>query len=76
MPNSGSIKILSDQVTQTFNNQTFDVADTGGGLAEYQIDLYYGPDDPLGPGKNLFVPASAPNFGVSNSTVSLLKFTE
>jgi len=39
-----------------FSNLRWRVADTGSGLEPRQLDLYWGEDDPLGPGKRLTKP--------------------
>jgi hypothetical protein len=47
------------------------VSDTGGGLKPRQLDLYWGEDDPLGPGKRLSKPKG---FGgdMERATVTVL----
>lgn len=52
------IAVLDPEVANTFGNIHFEAADTGGGLYYSQIDLYWGEDDPLGPGVDIFRPAS------------------
>lgn len=47
--------------------------DTGSGLDENQIDLYWGEDDPLGPGERLSRPKTAPFPPSQLATVSILK---
>jgi hypothetical protein len=47
--------------------------DTGSGLDENQIDLYWGEDDPLGPGERLSRPKTAPFPPRQLATVSILK---
>jgi hypothetical protein len=43
--------ITSDRtVQQIFGSTHWRVVDTGGGLRRWQIDLYWGEDEPLGPG--------------------------
>jgi hypothetical protein len=37
-------------VRQVFGSTRWKIVDTGGGLRRWQIDLYYGDDEPLGPG--------------------------
>jgi hypothetical protein len=39
-----------------FNKLRWKVSDTGSGLHEKQLDLYWGEDDPLGTGKRLTQP--------------------
>jgi hypothetical protein len=38
-------------VRQVFGSTRWKIVDTGGGLRRWQIDLYYGEDEPLGPGR-------------------------
>ena len=38
-------------VQQIFRSNRWQVVDTGGGLRRWQVDLYWGEDEPLGPGK-------------------------
>jgi hypothetical protein len=53
----GAELIISDEtVRRVFGNTVWKVADTGGGLRRWQIDLYWGEDEPLGPGKLLARP--------------------
>ena len=52
------IAVLDSEVANTFGNIHFEAADTGGGLFHSQIDLYWGEDDPRGPGVGIFRPAS------------------
>jgi len=53
------LQILDPQVYNCFGGTAFETADTGGGLYQSQIDLYWGEDDPLGP-LNLFEAVSCP----------------
>ncbi len=50
--------ILDPQMYNQFGGIRYEVGDTGGGLFRSQIDLYWGEDDPLGPGSGIFRPAS------------------
>jgi len=50
--------ILDPHLYNQFGAVRFQVADTGGGLFRSQIDLYWGEDDPLGPGADIWRPAS------------------
>jgi hypothetical protein len=38
-------------VQQVFASQRWKIVDTGGGLRKWQLDLYWGEDEPLGPGR-------------------------
>ena len=50
--------ILDPELYNQFGAVRFEVGDTGGGLYRSQIDLYWGEDDPLGPGADIWRPAS------------------
>ena len=50
--------ILDPEFYNQFGAIRFQVGDTGGGLFRSQIDLYWGEDDPLGPGADIWRPAS------------------
>lgn len=50
--------ILDPAFYNTFGALRFEVADTGGGLYRSQIDLYWGEDDPLAPGIDIWRPAT------------------
>jgi hypothetical protein len=38
-------------VQNVFGSRSWKIVDTGGGLHRWQVDLYWGDDEPLGPGK-------------------------
>jgi hypothetical protein len=44
------IQTPDSTVRQVFGSTRWKIIDTGGGLRKWQVDLYYGEDDPLGPG--------------------------
>jgi hypothetical protein len=46
----------SDAVRDVFGGTNWRIADLGGGLRRWQIDLYWGEDEPMGPGKLLARP--------------------
>jgi len=50
--------ILDPELYNQFGAVRFQVGDTGGGLFRSQIDMYWGEDDPLGPGADIWRPAS------------------
>ncbi len=50
--------ILDPELYNQFGTARFKVGDTGGGLYRSQIDIYWGEDDPLGPGADIWRPAS------------------
>jgi hypothetical protein len=39
------------EVERVFSSTRWKIVDTGGGLRRWQLDCYYGDDEPLGPGK-------------------------
>ena len=45
-----------ETVREVFGSTNWRITDTGGGLRRWQIDLYWGEDEPLGPGKLLARP--------------------
>jgi hypothetical protein len=50
--------ILDPELYNTFGSLRYRTADTGGGLYRSQIDIYWGEDDPLGPGADIWRPAT------------------
>jgi hypothetical protein len=42
---------LDDTVSKVFRSARWQVVDTGGALKRWQVDLYWGDDEPLGPGQ-------------------------
>jgi hypothetical protein len=45
------IETPSSTVYKIFGSTRWKIVDSGGGLRRWQIDLYYGEDEPLGPGR-------------------------
>jgi len=45
------IETPSSTVREVFGSTRWKIVDTGGGLRRWQVDLYYGEDEPLGPGR-------------------------
>jgi len=45
------VETSSPTVQKVFGSTRWKIMDTGGGLRRWQIDCYYGEDEPLGPGK-------------------------
>lgn len=58
MDKNSRVWILDPELYNQFGAVRYEVADTGGGLFKSQIDLYWGEDDPLGPGIDVWRPAS------------------
>ncbi|MCB1086871.1 MAG: hypothetical protein KDM63_07485, partial [Verrucomicrobiae bacterium] len=54
----GRVWILDPELYNTFGSLRYQTADTGGGLYRSQIDIYWGEDDPLGPGADIWRPAT------------------
>jgi hypothetical protein len=51
------IETPSSTVREIFGSTRWKIVDTGGGLRRWQIDLYYGEDEPLGPGRFMARPS-------------------
>ena len=45
------LETLSSDVQRVFGSTRWKIIDTGGGLRRWQMDCYYGEDEPLGPGR-------------------------
>jgi hypothetical protein len=45
------LETASAEVQRVFGSARWKIVDTGGGLHRWQMDCYYGEDEPLGPGK-------------------------
>jgi hypothetical protein len=45
------VETSSSTMQQVFGSTRWKIVDTGGGLRRWQIDCYYGEDEPLGPGR-------------------------
>ncbi len=50
-PPETEFSIAGREVMEIFQNADWKITDTGGGLKRWQIDLYWGEDEPLGPGQ-------------------------
>jgi hypothetical protein len=46
-----TIETSSATVREVFGSTRWKIVDTGGGLRRWQVDCYYGEDEPLGPGR-------------------------
>src|SRR5438105_11454786 len=55
------------EVQRVFGSTHWKIVDTGGGLRKWQVDCYFGEDEPLGPGKFMVRPR-APTFEFASST--------
>ena len=58
VPSGHNVWVLDPEVYNQFGAALYTVADTGGGLFRNQIDLYWGEDDPCGPGSGVARAAS------------------
>jgi len=45
------LQTTSAELERVFGSTRWKIVDTGGGLRRWQMDCYYGEDEPLGPGK-------------------------
>lgn len=45
------LETVSAEVQRVFGSTRWKIIDTGGGLRRWQMDCYYGEDEPLGPGR-------------------------
>lgn len=58
VPSGRQVWVLDPEVYNQFGAALYRVGDTGGGLFRNQIDLYWGEDDPRGPGSGVARAAS------------------
>jgi 3D (Asp-Asp-Asp) domain-containing protein len=58
VPSGRKVWVLDPEIYNQFGAALYEVADTGGGLFHNQIDLYWGEDDPRGPGSGIARAAS------------------
>ena len=58
VPSGRKVWVLDPEVYNQFGATLYRVGDTGGGLFQNQIDLYWGEDDPRGPGSGVARAAS------------------
>ena len=65
------IQTPDSTVRQVFGSTRWEIIDTGGGLRKWQVDLYYGEDEPLGPGLFMARPRGTTfEYAYSDATVS------
>ncbi len=65
------IETPASTIRQVFGSTRWKIIDTGGGLRRWQVDLYYGEDEPLGPGRFMAWPRGATfEYTYSDATVS------
>jgi hypothetical protein len=53
VPSRRKVWVLDPEIYNQFGAALYEVADTGGGLFRNQIDLYWGEDNPRGPGSGI-----------------------
>jgi len=58
VPSGRKVWVLDPEIYNQFGAMLYEVADTGGGLFRNQIDLYWGEDNPRGPGSGIARAAS------------------
>src|SRR6266700_308706 len=64
------IETESPIVQKVFGSTRWKIIDTGGGLRRWQMDCYYGEDEPLGPGKFMGRPrATTFEYGYANARI-------
>ena len=65
-----TIETESPIVQKVFGSTRWKIIDTGGGLRQWQMDCYYGEDEPLGPGKFMGRPrATTFEYGYANARI-------
>ena len=66
-----TIQTSSSELQKVFGSNRWKIMDTGGGLRRWQIDCYFGEDEPLGPGKLQGRPrATAFEYAYANARVT------
>lgn len=58
VPSGRKVWVLDPEIYNQFGAALYEVSDTGGGLFRNQIDLYWGEDNPRGPGSGIARAAS------------------
>ena len=65
------IETPAAEIQTVFGSTRWKIVDTGGGLRRWQIDCYYGEDEPLGPGRLAARPRGTPfEYAYSTARVS------
>jgi len=65
------VETESPEVQKVFHSNRWKIMDTGGGLRRWQIDCYYGEDEPLGPGRFMGRPrATTFEYGYANVRIT------
>jgi hypothetical protein len=66
------VETPAPEVQQVFGSTRWKIVDTGGGLRRWQMDCYYGEDEPLGPGRLMARPRST-TFEYAYSTARIAR---
>ena len=66
------IETSSQTVREVFGSTRWKIVDTGGGLRRWQVDCYYGEDEPLGPGRFMGRPRGT-TFEYAYATAKIIK---
>ncbi|MEA3213131.1 MAG: hypothetical protein QOE70_6188 [Chthoniobacter sp.] len=69
---NATLSVRSKDMPEEFARLRWKVTDTGSGVGRRQLDLYWGEDDPLGPGPRLCRPKGGPD-KLENATVAVLR---
>jgi hypothetical protein len=67
-----TLETTAPEVRQVFGSTRWKIVDTGGGLRRWQLDCYWGDDEPLGPGHLMARPRGT-NFEYAYSTALVNK---
>jgi len=65
------VRAIHDALPEGLQNRWWKVSDVGGGVQSDQIDLYWGEDDPSGPGSGLYQPAGTRFTGARKAKLNL-----
>jgi hypothetical protein len=60
IPPGAKLRIKAGESSAGFEQHRWILGDVGSGLDDWQLDLYWGEDDPLGPGKLITLPKTGP----------------
>lgn len=65
------VETSSSTVKEVFGSTRWKIVDTGGGLRRWQLDCYYGEDEPLGPGRLMARPRGTTfEYAYSNARIT------
>jgi hypothetical protein len=66
------LRVCGSRVPQEFDDLRWTVTDTGSGLSDGQIDLYWGDDEPSGPGRGITFPKGS-HASIEQATILVLR---